>query len=560
MRIAKRILYAVIFIFIIYGNALAAEGEWIMTENLIKMYGGETFDLGAQLTNEGFDISDTDNPIIWRSDNPAVKVDEYGVLSTSQVENTTFAFITAGINGEYKVWKLKINTASERIAASFDGVLAENDIYFADLSNGEKTVEIAVDIYPENALQRSDISISDTKIAELSGKNKNVLKIKEYGTFDLTITSADGHSEKKYTIKSGIPVSDIEISGDKIYTSGTTARLTAKCTPDEATEKNVVWTSSNSEIINIESSGKLNVGTVTSATPVRITATAADGSGVKVDYSILVKPKTEAISFLVNGEETTSHALIMDKALVGTTWRITAKTLPTDANKSVLWASSDSKIASVDNSGLLTVNSEGECFVACKATDGSGFRSGIYCIVTDISQNKYYMEVDRSNQVVRIYEKDARGLFTKLIRRMVCSTGTYDNTLPDGVYKIEGRKLEWMTTVLTGVCAQYGTRIFESIWFHSIPYYGYHADKMDTAAYKELGQNKSHGCIRLLCADAKWIHDNIEPGTYLVSCSFGPMSAERASLKWPKAQGTWDPTDDNPNNPYYDGSYTSEVE
>ena len=152
-----------------------------MTESLIKMYGGETLDLGAQLTKEGYDISDADNPIVWRSDNPAVKVDENGVLTTDQVEDTTFAFITANINGEYKVWKIKITTASERIVASFDGVANENDIYFADLSDGERTVEITVDIYPENALQKSDISISNTRIAELSGKNKTILKIKEYG-------------------------------------------------------------------------------------------------------------------------------------------------------------------------------------------------------------------------------------------------------------------------------------------------------------------------------------------------------------------------------------------
>ena len=41
---------------------------------------------------------------------------------------------------------------------------------------------------------------------------------------------------------------------------------------------------------------------------------------------------------------------------------------------------------------------------------------------------KYYIELDTRNQVVTVYEKDDQGEYTRIVRRMLCTSG---KTEPD---------------------------------------------------------------------------------------------------------------------------------
>ena len=43
---------------------------------------------------------------------------------------------------------------------------------------------------------------------------------------------------------------------------------------------------------------------------------------------------------------------------------------------------------------------------------------------------KYYIELDTRNQVVTVYEKDDQGEYTRVVRRMLCTSG---KTEPDGL-------------------------------------------------------------------------------------------------------------------------------
>ena len=75
--------------------------------------------------------------------------------------------------------------------------------------------------------------------------------------------------------KKFIPVSDVKLSSDEInLLFGTTATLTASITPENATNKDVTWTSSDKNIATVDNSGF--VKTVTAGTAV-ITAKSVDG-------------------------------------------------------------------------------------------------------------------------------------------------------------------------------------------------------------------------------------------------------------------------------------------
>lgn len=64
---------------------------------------------------------------------------------------------------------------------------------------------------------------------------------------------------------------------------GTTTKLTANVSPSNATNKNVTWSSSNTTVATVDSSGNVTAKAMGQTT---ITATAQDGTGVKGVYNI----------------------------------------------------------------------------------------------------------------------------------------------------------------------------------------------------------------------------------------------------------------------------------
>lgn len=111
---------------------------------------------------------------------------------------------------------------------------------------------------------------------------------------------------------------------------------------------------------------------------------------------------------------------------------------------------------------------------------------------------------------------------------------------------------------------QYATRINGSYMFHGVPTQGRYADHVKVEYYNKLGTKASSGCIRLLCADAKWIYENVPKGVYVLVAEWArdPGEYEAVAAPPPITGGKygWDPTDDNPANPYYDPTYTSEIQ
>lgn len=164
----------------------------------------------------------------------------------------------------------------------------------------------------------------------------------------------------------------------------------------------------------------------------------------------------------------------------------------------------------------------------------------------------YYIKVNRLANCVTIYQQDEQGDFTIPIKSMVCSVGKDINKTPVGVFKTSD-KYVWRA-LFGNQYGQYATRIKGNILFHSVPYSSQSKDSLKTEYYNNLGVGDSMGCIRLACADAKWIYDNCAKGTTVEiydDANPGPLgkpTAEKIDLNSPYAG--WDPTDPDPNNPW----------
>lgn len=127
-------------------------------------------------------------------------------------------------------------------------------------------------------------------------------------------------------------------------------------------------------------------------------------------------------------------------------------------------------------------------------------------------EKPYYIMVDLTNQVVTVYNTAD----DTIARQMICSTGLQDTT-PRGTYYLpkadEGERENWYFFAIYNCYAQYATRIIDNVLFHSIPCSYKSQRSVSQLAIQNLGQPASHGCIRMLWPDAKFIAESCEPGT-----------------------------------------------
>ncbi|MBM6831226.1 Ig-like domain-containing protein [Faecalicoccus acidiformans] len=109
-------------------------------------------------------------------------------------------------------------------------------------------------------------------------------------TFTVTATNNIASDSREFTLKiekpAFIPVTDLELDKTSLTLQETdSATLIATVDPDNATNKNVNWESSDTSIATVDANGKVTAISAGSAT---ITATAADGSGESASCSVTV--------------------------------------------------------------------------------------------------------------------------------------------------------------------------------------------------------------------------------------------------------------------------------
>lgn len=173
---------------------------------------------------------------------------------------------------------------------------------------------------------------------------------------DNKINSEDSFLLMKY-ISNNQPVvkpTRIEISGTTEVEVDKTIQLTAKVKPDNTTDKTVTWTSSNTSRATVDTNG--NVRGIKEGT-VRITAKCGDKSSY-ININVKAKPVINVTSLTLTGE---------NQVEVGKTIQLTATVRPNNAtDKTVTWNSSDTRIATVNNNGVVKGEKEGTVTITAR--------------------------------------------------------------------------------------------------------------------------------------------------------------------------------------------------
>jgi len=172
-----------------------------------------------------------------------------------------------------------------------------------------------------------------------------------------------------------ILVESISIYGGFI-TDGGSSQLTVGVIPNNATNKMVTWTVSNTEIATVSDSGLL---TAVQNGKVLVKATAKDASDVFAEKEVTISgvqgPPVLVESITISGNDITN----------GNPQQLAVEVLPEDAsNKVVTWSVSDTSIASISNEGMLTPKINGSVTVSATATDGSSTAGQITITISGI--------------------------------------------------------------------------------------------------------------------------------------------------------------------------------
>ena len=81
-----------------------------------------------------------------------------------------------------------------------------------------------------------------------------------------------------------------------------------------------------------------------------------------------------------------------------------------------------------------------------------------------------------------------------------------------------------------GVWGQYWRQITRAFFCHSMLYTRKNPNSY-TSSYSKLGTRASHGCVRMMVPDARWVYYNIAPGTEFSIIRGDKDDLEAAAIK-----------------------------
>lgn len=365
----KLLIPLLLAVMLCFGIAAAEQDGLRFEESGAAVAEAET--LQAVLIREG---ACAEGKVVYSSANAKVAaVDENGVITgVSKGQTTVTAAVEAGgktFRAQLKVTVRRRVTALE-LSASGLQLYAPGDpaLSVFPVEGGEepvlvipvkKALTLRVNVLPKDATDRRVV---------LSSADESILRVKgaavtgaAAGETVLTVASqSDPEVALKYRVLVIQSVKKLTVTATAPSLAvGGQVTVSAAAEPEDATVKQVVWSSGTEKILSVDENGTV---TGLSRGSGRIIAMAADGSKARANFSLKVIRMPESL-------ELSQQEITVD---TGRSVPVKATVLPKDAdNKKVSWTSSDEGVATVNKSGRITGVRPGDCVVTC-VSEASG--------------------------------------------------------------------------------------------------------------------------------------------------------------------------------------------
>jgi len=151
-------------------------------------------------------------------------------------------------------------------------------------------------IYPENATDRRLLwRTTNTNIVALHQEREGVFIAREFGEAYIIVTTLDGEFvDSCLVIVVPIPVDAIETRGTETLSFGDTATLAVFFTPEDATYRDITWSSSNSSVATVSEEGLVTAGTTEGVA--HITVTLDSDPSIRATTVVTVLPPSRCVS------------------------------------------------------------------------------------------------------------------------------------------------------------------------------------------------------------------------------------------------------------------------
>ena len=323
---------------------VAVESVTVSPQNL-ELKVGETATLTARILP-----SNAQGTLSWTSSNTAVASVANGTVTAVAAGSAT---ITASAGG--KSASCQVTVKATQTVVEVESVTL--DRHEMTLTEGE-TNRLVAKVSPSNATDKT-ISWATSNPAIVSVDKEGNVKGVAVGTATVAASHGNLSDACKITVTaSAVPVTSISLDKTTLaLAEQDTYQLTATVKPDNATDKNVTWSTANAAIATVSNNGLVTAvaeGTTT------ITAKAGDKTAT---CTVTVSKKVIPVTSVTLNK--TSLALTEQE-----TFQLAATVSPDNAtDKTVTWSSSNTAIATVSNNGLVTAVAEGTTTITAKAGD-----------------------------------------------------------------------------------------------------------------------------------------------------------------------------------------------
>ena len=229
-----------------------------------------------------------------------------------------------------------------------------------------QTDKLEATINPENASNKNVTYSSSNPEIVTVGQDGTITGISA-GTATITVTTEDGNHTATCNVAVEVPI--ISVEGIEITNKptdnmniGDEHELNYEIRPEDATDKNVTWSSTDENVAYVDSNtNKLIANGEGTAT---ITITTRDGN------------YTDSFEVTVNPEIIHVDSVTLDKSSleikVEETYKLEATINPENAsNKNITYSSSNTEVATVDENGTVTGISKGTATITVTTQDGA---------------------------------------------------------------------------------------------------------------------------------------------------------------------------------------------
>ena len=316
-----------------------------------------------QLTATVLPENTTDKSVVWStSDSSIANVDKTGLVTALSIGSAAITATCGDVSATCAV--SVIPTPVESISFGMMEVTLKPT----------ETVQMDATVSPPTATIKDLVwSSSDTSVAIVDGYG--LVTAVSPGQCFVTASAGDGSNISANCVVTVKPVLIESIHLDTPGWKGVKGdcfQIIATIAPEDATDKTLIWTSSDESIASVDDTGMV---TAVGVGECLITASAADGSGISASCEVSLDP------ILVESLTISPEEFLGAK---GDSFMIIPTILPENAdNKRLEYKSGNEGVAEVDSMGSVTVKDNGSAVITVRTTDGSDIEAE--CVITSVS-------------------------------------------------------------------------------------------------------------------------------------------------------------------------------